>query len=148
MNIYAENILKHDEGYRRFPYKDTEGVLTVGYGLNLESEGMDEPTAAFNLSRQITNREALISNSQPLFLTLSPVRQAAIIGMTYQLGIKGTLAFKTMWSCIEFEDFIGAADAMIDSKWAKQTPDRAYRMAYLMKFNKIPAYYSTVVKSE
>ena len=32
----GERIKKH-EGYRLTPYKDTEGILTVGYGRNLEA---------------------------------------------------------------------------------------------------------------
>ena len=41
---YADLVtrLQAEEGYRATPYRDTRGVLTVGYGTNL-SEGLTRP---------------------------------------------------------------------------------------------------------
>ena len=44
--------LKLDEGFRAKPYKDTEGVLTIGFGYNLD-KGMSEETAELLLHKEI-----------------------------------------------------------------------------------------------
>lgn len=33
--------LKRHEGFRKFPYRDSRGIWTVGYGINLEHRGFD-----------------------------------------------------------------------------------------------------------
>jgi len=37
--------LKKHEGYSRFPYKDSRGVWTIGYGINLEDRGLEKDEA-------------------------------------------------------------------------------------------------------
>ena len=32
--------IKYEEGYRQFPYRCTEGKLTIGYGFNLDDVGL------------------------------------------------------------------------------------------------------------
>jgi hypothetical protein len=41
------NEVKNDEGYRSRIYKDTEGFLTIGYGLNLDA-GISEDNLPWN----------------------------------------------------------------------------------------------------
>jgi len=43
-----ENVvatLKRHEGFRKYPYKDTRGIWTVGYGINLEGRGLEKDEA-------------------------------------------------------------------------------------------------------
>ena len=44
--------LKQEEGFRSKPYKDSEGVLTIGYGLNL-SEGITRAEAEWLLRSRL-----------------------------------------------------------------------------------------------
>ena len=38
-----------------------------------------------------------------------------------------------MWKCLSELNYVGASFEMLDSKWAKQTPNRAKSMAEQMK---------------
>ena len=56
-----------------------------------------------------------------------------IIEMVFQLGMTGVSKFKNMWKALSEHNYTGASYEMLDSKWAKQTPNRAKSMAELMK---------------
>ena len=54
--------------------------------------------------------------------------------MVFQLGRTGVSKFNNMWKCISLNKIIlGASFEMLDSRWAKQTPNRAKAMAEQMK---------------
>jgi len=44
----------------------------------------------------------------------------------------GVSKFKKMLACVEAQDHVGASDQMLDSRWAKQTPNRAEALSTLM----------------
>ena len=52
--------------------------------------------------------------------------------MVYQMGTTGVSNFKNTLTAIQSGDYKLAAVEMLDSKWAKQTPDRAAEMALVM----------------
>jgi lysozyme len=60
-------------------------------------------------------------------------RTDVLLSMAYQLGVEGVLQFKNMLSAIVAEQFNDAADAMMNSLWARQTPGRARRHAEMMR---------------
>jgi lysozyme len=64
---------------------------------------------------------------------LNDARQAVLIGMAFQMGLKGLLQFKRTLGSIEDGQFSEAAAEMLDSAWAKQTPARAMRLATQME---------------
>jgi GH24 family phage-related lysozyme (muramidase) len=45
----CKNLLKSQEGFRQFPYKDTTGNTTIGYGRNLEVRGIFQEEAGMML---------------------------------------------------------------------------------------------------
>jgi lysozyme len=49
------------------------------------------------------------------------------------MGMKGLLQFKRMLGSIEDGQYVEAAEEMVKSRWAMQTPKRAYRMAQQME---------------
>ena len=60
------------------PYEDTVGVLTVGYGHNLET-GIPEPIAELLLAYDIEAHARELPHIFPTFDTYSPNRQRALI---------------------------------------------------------------------
>jgi lysozyme len=56
-----------------------------------------------------------------------------LIEMVFQLGKTGVSKFRNMWKALAEKNYIGASYEMLDSRWAKQTPNRAKAMADLMK---------------
>ena len=54
--------------------------------------------------------------------------QHILINMCFQLGQRGLSNFKQMGKAIEGSDWEKASVEMMDSRWAKQTPQRAERL--------------------
>ena len=125
-------LLKEQEGYRRKPYECTEGFLTVGYGRNLETNGIDEEEAEYLLRRDIDFCRKDLVNNLGFFQELSLVRQDALVNMTFQLGLGGLLKFKKMLFHLNRGEYQKAGDEALDSRWAKQTPNRAIKVAEMI----------------
>jgi lysozyme len=49
------------------------------------------------------------------------------------MGLKGLLQFKLMLGSVEDGQYVEAAAEMVKSRWAMQTPARAYRLASQME---------------
>lgn len=133
----ARKIIAAEEGWRDQPYYCSEGYPTIGYGFKLAGKG--DPLPNFVLPRAAGDAwlDALIlsiEHTMAAKLTrLNAARSAVIVSMCYQLGIQGVLQFKRMWAAIDRQDWQSAADEMLDSRWAKQTPERAQRHAQIMR---------------
>ena len=56
-----------------------------------------------------------------------------LVEMSYQLGVNGVLKFKKMWGALKNEDYTEASKQMLDSRWAIQTPNRAKKLAEMMR---------------
>lgn len=123
--------LKKYEGFRSTMYKCTEGYWTIGYGFNLEA-GMNEEEASLLLRYRVSQLQAQLGG-RLWFKRLDHIRQEVIVQMAYQLGVGGVDTFKRMIGAISQGDYEKAAAEMLDSRWAKQTPNRAKQMAKVMK---------------
>jgi len=125
--------IKHHEGFRKGVYMDTLGYETIGYGFAIKNLEIDEDIAGLILERKMMclildcfNRFQWL-NAQPTGI------QEAIIEMCYQLGISGVSKFKKMITHIKNGDYILAGDEALDSRWAKQTPNRAKEISEIIK---------------
>lgn len=116
--------VKHHEGYRSKAYQDSVGVWTVGYGQNLQVLEIDEELAESWLMRELHELEAKLSESVD-FRGLDEVRQAVLIEMAYNLGLRGLMGFKNMLAAVDRKDWDDAAAHGLDSKWSEQVGKRA-----------------------
>jgi len=57
--------------------------------------------------------------------------------MVYQIGEGGVGKFKNMFKALDNEDYGEAAFQMLDSLWAKQTPNRANKLSKKMQSAKL-----------
>ena len=131
MDIAMEDLKRH-EGFRGMPYRDTLGVLTVGYGRNLDAKGISEPEAHFMLRNDII--DALQNLTMLEFWgSLSETRQVVLVDMAINLGFRGLLNFKKMIAAMRARDYNKAADEMLDSVWALQVGNRAMELAQMMR---------------
>jgi lysozyme len=64
---------------------------------------------------------------------LNDTRQRVLCEMAFQMGFGGLSLFRKMLAAIEAEDFSTAADEMLSSLWARQTPGRAEQLARMMR---------------
>lgn len=131
-------LLKRHEGFSALPYRDSVGVLTVGYGRNLEAHPFAEVEAGEWLARQYAETFAELARAKPVVGMLDEVRQAALGNMAFNLGLKGLLSFKRMWAAIEAGNWRTAAEHALDSKWATQVGHRALDIAEMLEFGEWP----------
>ena len=85
------------------------------------------------LANDIKRKTDEVRATLPWFDQLNEPRQAVLIGMAFQLGSKGLFAFTTTLSMVRVGRYVDAGEAMLDSRWAQQTPERAQRMVNQME---------------
>ena len=135
-----ESVKKH-EGYRNKVYLDTLGKRTVGVGhLCVEDfwEDDKEYEERFLMEILAEDLQNAIKGARELkeehsCTDIDEIAQEIIVEMVFQLGKNGVSKFKNMWKALSEHNYTGASYEMLDSKWAKQTPNRAKSMAELMK---------------
>jgi lysozyme len=66
-------------------------------------------------------------------MDMDEIAEEIIIEMIFQLGKTGVSKFRNMWKALSALDYSTAAEQMLDSRWAKQTPNRANGMADIMR---------------
>ncbi len=129
----AREQLKSDEGLRLKAYTDTEGHLTIGYGRNLEN-GISHAAAELMLSEDIVIAcDDCLKVFGDDFLSYSPRRQAALINMLFNLGLKRFQKFQQTIAFIKQGRWEKAAAAALESKWATQVKGRAVRVAEALR---------------
>ena len=127
-----ESIKKH-EGYVGVVYKDSLGIDTIGYGFAIKDLVLDEDISEMILKRKL---DVLIYNvnNKFEFLKDSPKEaQEVVYEMAYQMGVSGVSKFKKFLQALEEKDYGWAAIEMLDSRWSKQTPQRAQRLSNIIK---------------
>tara|TARA_Y100001937_G_scaffold105795_1_gene146941 strand:- start:318 stop:719 length:402 start_codon:yes stop_codon:yes gene_type:complete len=123
--------LKRHEGLELKPYRCTSGKLTIGYGRNLEAKGISKGEAEAMLFSDIAEAEEKLVRAG--FLSgLNDARKAVLINMAFQLGFNGLSKFRNMLAAVQSEQYDLAASEMLDSLWAKQTPNRAKELSEQM----------------
>lgn len=121
------STLKQEEGLCLTPCKDSLGISTLGYGINL-AKGITEAEATTLLIGRIHDaRECLLRNWVPYDTALARVKDA-LADMGYQLGCRGVLSFKKMLAALTRKDYLAAQQLALSSSWARQTPNRAKRV--------------------
>ena len=134
-----ESVKKH-EGYRNKVYLDSLGKRTIGYGhLCVEDKWVDgweysqvelENVLKEDLQYAINQGEGMCKD-----LKISDDAKFLIIEMIFQLGSAGVQKFRNMWKALKEDppNYFEAHVQMLDSRWAKQTPNRATEMAEKMQ---------------
>ena len=135
------------EGYRQIPYRDHLGNWTVGYGTLIKGWPLRKLNVG-ELLDYLTDKEnhklwldqaieeavktaglyaGLYAGSYDFSLwdRLTPLRQMVLVEMAYQLGAGGLNGFVRLEIALRAQDYDDAAAEMLDSRWAKQTPERA-----------------------
>lgn len=128
--------LKKQEGFVPHMYLDTEGVPTVGYGLNLRDTPFKQSWAEFILNDIVSDRYLELTNTFPTFRELSDVRKIVICNMSFQMGVGGLFNFHGMISALKINDYEAAAKAMMDSDWGRKYHARASQLSWMMEYDK------------
>lgn len=138
-------LLNFEEGYREKPYPDTLGYPTVAGGIKIGPQGASMANYTFTVPRAVgdvwkqsilastVNEMAGYQNIAAALKQCNDARKDILISMAYQMGVPKLSGFKKTLIYISNADFISAAKEMLDSAWARQTPDRARRHSEVMR---------------
>ena len=122
-----ELAIMEEEGFRAYPYRDTDGGVTIGFGTNF-AQGITRHEAQYLMRGRLVAHIRGLEKAWPVFVEQPVNVQAALADMAYQLGVGGVLQFRDMLACLEAGDVQCAHDAALDSLWSDETPDRAARV--------------------
>ena len=139
------SLLQYEEGFREKPYLCSEGYPTIGTGIRIGPKGAALSNYQFTVPKEVdavwlqsilnSTMKGMLSNERiaKAMNVLDEARAAVLVSMAYQMGVQGLAQFKNTLALIESKHFADAAIAMLQSKWAKQTPNRARRHAEQMR---------------
>lgn len=130
--IATTQLMKH-EGFEPRPYRCTAGKLTIGFGINLETEAISYEVALLWLENKVEECDKLLSKELSFYMELTDNRKSVLINMCFNLGFKGFMKFKRMISALEIEDYKTASKEMVQSRWASQVGNRAIELQKLME---------------
>ena len=125
--------LMAEEGFRPLPYRDTRGILTWGYGRNL-TVALTVAEGRYLLASSLDRNAAAFVKAWPAFDDMPLVVRESLLDMAFELGPGGVLGFHDMLAALERRDWSAAADAALDSVWARtEAPARAKRIAEALR---------------
>lgn len=136
MKARLTSQLRRDEGEKLAAYQDHLGYWTIGVGRLIDGRkggGLTPEESAYLLNNDIDKRRAELQQRLPWLKQLDEARQGVLLNMSFQMGIDGLLGFKNTLAMVQRGDYAGAAKGMLNSLWARQTPDRAKRLSEQMR---------------
>ena len=135
--------IKADEGVVYEIYLDHLGLPTVGVGHLIRE---DDPEHGLDVGTQIGDERVTelfeldlhtcVTETKllyPQFKELPAEAQKILCNMMFNMGRPRLSRFHKMKKAVDSSDWIEAANQMLDSKWAKQVPNRANRLIERMK---------------
>ena len=127
--------IKEHEGLRLFPYKCPAGKLTIGYGHNLQDNGLSKSACEYILFEDIkeAKRNLYAVFTKDFFDTLNDNQKIALIDMMFNLGLSRFLTFKKFILAVKNKDFIKASAEIINSKAYQQNKSRYKKLSEQIK---------------
>ena len=133
------NQLRRHEGLRLKPYHCSENFLSLGYGRNLETNGISEAEAEFMLLNDLLACESELK-TEGWYNQLDETRRAVVLNMAFNLGKQKLMKFKKFIGALSNDDYetaskemVTGSDGVSPSKWASQVGSRAYELADQMR---------------
>lgn len=118
--------IRYHEGVKLKLYKCPAGKLTIGYGRNIEDNGISLACAKYMLEEDIeeAKKNLYFVFGENFFNSLSDNQRIALIDMMFNLGLNRFMTFKKAIRAIKNRDFETASDEIEDSKAYNQNPNR------------------------
>lgn len=110
------------EGLRLKPYRCPAGKLTIGYGHNLEANGISEAVADLLLISDLKDASETVNK------TLGYIKEpyyGVAIDMAFNLGPKAFLSFKRLNKALANQNKDEVLIELVDSKWFLQVGYRS-----------------------
>ncbi len=128
--------LRRDEGEVLYVYPDSLGYLTIGIGVMLDKRkggGITKEESEYLFVNRLRARIGELDQMLPWWRNLNEARQGVLLNMSYQMGVLGLTGFVNTLKMVKTGAYQDAADAMLKSRWASQTPERARRLSEQMR---------------
>ena len=125
--------IKYHEGFKSRVYKCTEGYDTIGYGFAIKDLELDEDIAELILLRKLEKLQHRIASIFSWWYNSPNAVKNVVTNMCYQLGVSGFSKFKKTIYLLETGQYEDASIEMLDSLWAKQTPNRAKELSETLR---------------
>ena len=123
--------IKEHEGLRLFPYKCPAGKLTIGYGHNLQDNGLSKSACEYILYDDIDeakrNLRTIFGNE--FFENLKDSKKIALIDMMFNLGMVKFLTFKRFIFAVETQNWENASYEIIHSRAYEQNQKRYKKLS-------------------
>lgn len=135
-NTNITRLLRAEEGENLYEYKDHLGYSTIGVGRLIDKRkggGITSEESAYLLGNDIQKRLTELDLKLPWIKRLDDARRGVLLSMAFQMGVDGLLAFKNTLEMVRTGRYADAANGMLNSLWARQTPQRAQRHAVQMR---------------
>jgi lysozyme len=132
-----EQLLR-DEGTVLVAYADSEGYMTIGTGRLIDKRkggGITQDESDYLLDNDINRVQTQVLARWPWVAGLSEPRRGAMLAMAFQMGTAGLATFVNTLRLVKAGQYQGAANSILKSKWAGQTPTRAHRLARQMEID-------------
>lgn len=123
--------IKESEGFRSRVYQCTEGYDTIGYGFAIKDLVLSEEISTMILVEKLDKINDRLSSHDWFIDSPDDVRDV-LVEMAYQMGVTGLLKFKKTLLYVSNRKYKEASVEMLDSLWAKQTPNRAKKLSDIM----------------
>jgi lysozyme len=136
MKDEMRRLLRGDEGVVLSAYQDHLGFWTIGVGRLIDKRkggGISTGESAVLLDNDIDSKEAELDRRMSWWRRLDAARRGVLLAMAFQLCVDGLMGFANTLKMAQAGDYAGAAKGMLNSLWAKQTPERALRMSDQMR---------------
>ena len=123
--------IKEHEGLVLKPYKCPVGKLTIGYGHNLEDNGLSQSVCEYILIEDIeeAKKNLYAVFTKDFFNTLNDDQKIALIDMMFNLGLSRFLTFKKFILAVKQRNFDRASVEIIHSKAYTQAKRRYQLLA-------------------
>jgi lysozyme len=143
-----KKMIEGHEGKKHTPYKDSEGLWTVGVG-HLIGDGKtlppewnrtfseEEVMAMFDKDYEKHKKQA--ESKVPGFSKYDSMGQAALIDLTFNMGPGWPKEFKNTAAKLGAGDTAGAADGLTNSKWYGQVGGRAPKIVGMVRNSEFTA---------
>ena len=125
--------IKEHEGFRSTVYQCTEGHDTIGFGFKVADLELDLDLAEEILVRKLEHLIRRVKNRFSWVNEAPYEIQDVVYNMCYQMGISGFSKFKKTIKYLADKDYNKASKEMLDSRWARQTPNRAIKLSNIVK---------------
>ena len=127
----ATQMLMNDEGFRASSYRDSRGILTIGYGFNLEVPWSRDLCTVI-LGWHVQDKDRALS-AYYWYSPLDDVRKSVVIDVAFNVGLDGLLHFPKMIAALAAKDWNTASAQLLDSDAARLNTVRYARLADILK---------------